>query len=335
MLYWSNSGRVLWGAVLYIGLALPAAADVYRCVDPNTHTRVFQDRPCAEIFPEASQEASAPELVPMTQESEGGMASPDASHAALASKASGVVQDEEASDFDWLWWGVGGLGSIGLLVLFVRQQSRRSWHGPRWQNADEHFEPSAHGGRKPTEWTLALLQSLEWKRFEDLCAAYYRDTGLLAEAVPLGLDSGVDIWLYQPNETYPQSLVQCKSWAGQPVALPMIRRLLTVQTKHKTRQAILLTASTFTPEAITFAQANHLTLIDGPTLVQQLQSLPPETSKALLALAIEGDYSTPTCPECGSKMLCLQGPKKKFWRCQRYPDCGGGFGLPETPKKTT
>lgn len=42
----------------------------------------------------------------------------------------------------------------------------------------------------PTVWSRALIDRIEWKRFEDLCCEFYRVKGIRAETTALGADGG-------------------------------------------------------------------------------------------------------------------------------------------------
>lgn len=44
---------------------------------------------------------------------------------------------------------------------------------------------------KPTAWSLELLRRIEWKRFEELSAAFYREIGLRSETIRCGADGGI------------------------------------------------------------------------------------------------------------------------------------------------
>jgi len=66
---------------------------------------------------------------------------------------------------------------------------------------------------KPVEWTEGLLNQLEWKRFEELCRAYFEIKGFTSKTTRVGADGGVDINLYKGNSEKPAVLVQCKAWS--------------------------------------------------------------------------------------------------------------------------
>lgn len=175
---------------------------------------------------------------------------------------------------------------------------------------------------KPTAWSLELLQAIEWKRFEDLCAAFYKEKGIRCETTPLGADGGIDIRLFQ-NEDSPETtaVVQCKAWGEKQVGVKPVRELLGVMTHEKTAKAFFMAPGGFTPDAREFAQANRITLLDGRLFLSMLERLPAEARERLLAFATSGDYKTPSCPRCGTKMLPRNGSRGDFWGCRNHPKC--------------
>ena len=175
---------------------------------------------------------------------------------------------------------------------------------------------------KPTVWSLDLLQAIEWKRFEDLCAAFYREKGIRCETTPLGADGGVDIRLFQDEHSdEATAIVQCKAWGERQVGVKPIRELLGVMTHEKKTKAFFMAPGGFTDDAREFAQANHITLLDGKLFLTMLSRLPVEARQKLLTFATDGDYTTPTCPSCGIKMLQRNGSRGAFWGCRNYPRC--------------
>jgi restriction system protein len=175
----------------------------------------------------------------------------------------------------------------------------------------------------PAAWSLELLQAIEWKRFEDLCAEFYREKGIRCATTSLGADGGVDVRLYQDAED-PQrctAIVQCKAWGERIVGVKPVRELLGVMAHEKIAKAFFMSPSRFSDEARSFAQSNSITLLDGKLFLAMLLRLPDTSRQRLLAFATEGDYTTPSCPHCGTKMLAREGAKGKFWGCANYPRC--------------
>ena len=182
---------------------------------------------------------------------------------------------------------------------------------------------------KPTEWSVELLRALEWKRFEDVCQQFYAVKGIRSETTPLGPDGGIDIRLYQDEMGRPTSIVQCKAWGERNVGVKPVRELLGVMAHEKLEKAFFMASGNFTEEAKTFAGSNRIILINGDMLVTMIKRLTKAQQQKLLAFAIEGDYSTPTCPSCGIKMLPRLGTggRHDFWGCQNYPRCKQMLGM--------
>ena len=165
---------------------------------------------------------------------------------------------------------------------------------------------------KPRAWTLDALRSLEWKRFELICAKYYEATGFFSETHRCGPDGGIDVKLYRVDPEKPLVVVQCKAWVNVAVGVKEIRELLGVMAHEKIGRGVFITTSSYTPQALEFGASNPLQLLDGPQFVEKLRSLPPAQQIRLLQFAFEGDYMTPTCASCGVKLVRLQGKRGDF-----------------------
>ena len=84
------------------------------------------------------------------------------------------------------------------------------------------------------------------------------------------------------------------------------------------------------------ASSNRITLINGEMLFMMLKRLPEAARNSLLEFATEGDYKTPTCPNCGIKMKRLSGKagRPDFWACHNYPRCHQKFRIgQESPRQ--
>src|SRR5438445_9121125 len=155
-------------------------------------------------------------------------------------------------------------------------------------------------------WSLELLRRLEWRRFEELCTAYYE--------VAEGADK-------------PPSVVQCKPSSVYTVGIKPVRELRAAMAAAGVPQGVLLACGTFTSEAKEFSRGENIQLIDGGELLRKIGALAPEHGQALLKLATAGDFSTPTCPACGIKMTARTSSTegRKFWGCLNYPRCKRTF----------
>ena len=176
------------------------------------------------------------------------------------------------------------------------------------------------------EISLDLLGRLEWKRFEQVVASYFECQGLKATVSRVGADGGVDIKLYRPPQTTVESIVQCKAWHLYDVGVKPIRELYGVMAAESVPHGVFVTTGQYTGEARSFARGKNLLLMDGADLLLAIRKLPPEDRRRLHQVATTGDYTTPTCPRCGQKMVRRIGGKGKgngapFWGCRGYPRC--------------
>lgn len=197
-----------------------------------------------------------------------------------------------------------------------------SWsHGGAAQAGSTHAGQDGAGSDQPRAWTVEALRSLEWKRFELLCAKYYEAAGFFSETIRCGPDGGIDVKLYRVDPDKPLAVVQCKAWANVAVGVKEIRELLGVMAHEKIGRGVFITTSTYTDQARAFGAQNPLQLLDGPQFVEKLRSLPADKQIRLLRFAFEGDYRTPTCASCGVKLVRRQGRQGEFWGCVAYPRC--------------
>lgn len=175
----------------------------------------------------------------------------------------------------------------------------------------------------PQQWSAAVFDVIEWRRFEAVCEALFAQAGFETRTQSHGADGGVDIWLHSKNASGPVSVVQCKHWRGKQVGVKEMREFFGVMTSQGLKRGTYATSSTFTAEATTFARSNGIHLLDGAGLLGLITQRTPEQRQALLAVAFEGDYARPTCAKCGVKMVERQ-PKNGgslFWGCRNYPRC--------------
>ncbi|MEC5400027.1 restriction endonuclease [Uliginosibacterium sp. H1] len=199
-------------------------------------------------------------------------------------------------------------------------------------NASTAAEPAqqrAAEKKRPTRWSLQVLQDMEWKRFEDLCAEYCRAKGIHSVTTSLGADGGVDIRLYEDADdpTRCTAIAQCKAWGDRIVGVRAVRELRGVMAHEQVEQAFFMTSGSYSEEATTFARQNHITLLDGELLLELIQQLPANAQKNLLDFATRGDWTTPSCPRCGTKMVERSGRTGRFWGCSNYPQCRQILGM--------
>lgn len=180
---------------------------------------------------------------------------------------------------------------------------------------------------KPREWSLELLHALEWKRMADLCLAFYKGRDLSARNVTVGADGSMDAQLYQPGEETPFALWYCKARGEQEVGEEAVAALIRQMAEAGVEQAFFMGAWSFSPAAQTLASLHQVTLLDDRMFLALLRHLPYDDSQRLLNLAVEGDYTTPTCPACLLKMIPRQNEAGCYWGCRAYPHCKHTLGM--------
>jgi restriction system protein len=185
---------------------------------------------------------------------------------------------------------------------------------------------SRQSKRGPEQWTPELLKRLEWRRFEELCAAYFEALGFRVELAANGAEGGT-ISLYSKGAQTISILVQCRPWDAHRVGIKSVRGLRGAMITRNIGEGVLVTSGKFTQEARDFAAKEKISLIDGAALVDKMSALVPETALELLRFATEGDYQTPTCPACSVKMISRKSTSqgRKYWGCRNYPACKHTF----------
>jgi restriction system protein len=176
-------------------------------------------------------------------------------------------------------------------------------------------------------WTLVLLKHLEWRRFEELCAAYFEALGFTTRISHTRASGNADIGLCAAGSRDAAILVHCEAWNAYRVGIRPVRELRAAMTAAGAGEGVLVTSGSFTQEAAAFAAKEKIKLIDGAGLLAKLGALEPEKALALLKFTTHGDFLTPTCPSCSLKMLSRKSTRegRKFWGCVNYPRCKQTF----------
>ena len=213
-----------------------------------------------------------------------------------------------------------------VVACDVKERELNGQKSPFDELVNELIDGSAElYGQRPGVWSMALLLSLEWKRFEELCQALLNDIGLHTGCAPSGSDVDIEIF----SKTEPKrvaAVVWCKV-RTHPVALEQVMELHAVMAARGIRKGYFMTTAAFSDDADRFGGTDGLSLISGRKLLQLISALPPVKSDRLLRLATAGDYTVPTCPGCGAKMVAgkASGRSASRWRCPGAPRCKGAL----------
>ena len=174
----------------------------------------------------------------------------------------------------------------------------------------------------PTAWSIELLRTIEWRRFEAVCTAVFSQAGL--EARPQAVsEGGIDLWLYSRHKPGdPVTVVRCRQWVEDAQAQNVLDGLQALQQGHKLTRVTLLTLSRL-PESLRHNLAEGtIRLLDGEGLLGLITQRHPDQQAQLLGIATEGEYRRPTCAKCGIKMSERTDKSgTATWACVNAPRC--------------
>lgn len=177
---------------------------------------------------------------------------------------------------------------------------------------------------RPEQWSEAVFDVIEWRRFEAVVERMFQQAGFVTRSQSHGADGGVDVWLYShQHPERPVAAVQCKHRPSKRVGVDKVRELKGVLAARGVGRGQFATTSTFTSEAIEFARGAGINLLDRARLLELIVNRTPEQQAELLAVALESDYWRPTCVNCGVKMVYKQrgSDGSPFWGCRNYRRC--------------
>lgn len=178
--------------------------------------------------------------------------------------------------------------------------------------------------RPPGLWSPAVFKVIEWRRFETVVEALFSQAGYATQCKRWGDAGEMDLWLY--TSRYPSEvvgLVRCVHGRGKQVGMEKVRDFLRVLAQEHLQQGHYVTATVFTPEGMEYARTHHVTPLNVAGLLELIALRPQDEQKALLKLALEGEYWRPSCVHCGIKLLDKVEPieGRPYWGCANYPQC--------------
>ena len=119
-------------------------------------------------------------------------------------------------------------------------------------------------GISPTSSDLvAKLRNMNGSEFEQFVADTFRKMGYVVEVTGGVSDHGVDLLMRKDDQLI---AVQCKCWSG-PVGEPVVRDFWGSLMNAGTQFGYIVTTSSFTDQAVAFAQDKPIQLTDLDALV--------------------------------------------------------------------
>jgi restriction system protein len=177
--------------------------------------------------------------------------------------------------------------------------------------------------KRPTRWRAGVFRSIEWQRFEAVCAALFRQDGYITKLHSHGTSGGVEIWLHSPLDLkQPVRIVLCKHLSDAPVGIDTVREFQHVLLNAKVPSGAFVTAGSFTDEAKQYARRNHISPVDSANLLTVILRRSESQQQELLAVATQGEYWRPTCAGCNAKMIeANPSDEDGSWVCPITPPC--------------
>lgn len=193
-----------------------------------------------------------------------------------------------------------GIVMLGLLAIAVRVGWRNDSNSasarvpPRGldSRAAQAIEPDAASTTPSSligqRWSLDVFAHIDAQRFAAVCETWFSLAGFDTRHETHRTQEGVDIWLHTPRLPGPVAIVRCKHARDKPVGLQELREFQGVVSGCQRAHGTFTTTSTYTPEALQFAEANGIEVVDGRALLRRILTRSRQSQQALLAAAYHG-----------------------------------------------
>ncbi len=227
--------------------------------------------------------------------------------------------DAEESIFTTQTYLIGFLAIVAGGGFLIWQRRQRALELEATAVSHTPFADAPASGKGVAMFPSDLPAKLEWKRFEELVAAYYSKTGVVAVRTKTGPTSSVHIKISWKGEPRPFACVQCLAHPAGLVDAKPVQALFDVLTADDIRRGYVVTTGKFNVAARDFAEEKHITLLSGDIFLEKLNALPDPARAELIQEFSMGDYTTPSCPKCDVKMA-YSADAPPVWRCKSHPD---------------
>jgi restriction system protein len=152
---------------------------------------------------------------------------------------------------------------INWLIAYLKKRSKNTKvKSPKQTSKDE------------LAWSLDLLMSLEWKRYEEICKELLQleiKGRFKVNVTQIGADGGIDLTVTDSKGKL-LAIGQCKAWSNI-VGVSLIRELYGVMASEKVEQGYFFTTSSFSHDAIEFAKGKKIKLVNGAQQIKMILSL--------------------------------------------------------------
>jgi len=231
------------------------------------------------------------------------------SNKSAASGTAAVITNTFSQMFGKLMYGLAGLtffvSALGYVVGAIKKKNKSKFFAQKQ--------------------TLFDIKRLTWREFEEFVGHFFEKMGYRAEVTGGLNDEGIDLVVHKDGKTH---FVQCKKYREKQVTLSMMRDFYgAMAAKGSREKGFFVTTGDVTLEAGKFAEENSIEVINGPRLMDYLNTFglsAPEPASKSRSNAVK--QQAKACPECGAAMVVRVARKgahenKPFWGCSNYPKC--------------
>lgn len=152
-------------------------------------------------------------------------------------------------------------------------------------------------------WSKELLFRLDWSLFQKLTISLVEKGGYKARLIKTGPGGESLYSVLGGLIKRPQVYVGFSAWRTPKVPVDDVKALYSRIIHDDIPKGVYLSAGTFADEVYEFAHGRMLELIDAEKLLTTLRRLPIRERDRLLHDMTLGDFTSPTCPSCGAKMI--------------------------------
>lgn len=163
-----------------------------------------------------------------------------------------------------------------LLLRLAKQLRARGWEIGLCKEEREKAR------RRREEWSESFaditLQKLIRRferdpvRFETYCATLFEKLGYTVTQTPASNDGGFDLRLERDGALF--GLVECKLYQpSSKISRPVVQKLVGANELFQAPHLLIVTTSSFTKEAASFARCTHVQMVDGQALLALIESI--------------------------------------------------------------
>ncbi|MBL9187260.1 MAG: restriction endonuclease [Opitutaceae bacterium] len=188
-------------------------------------------------------------------------------------------------------------GGIGALVWWRRQQSltleatsvaatpvKKIPAASARAAAPAAMPAAASAPAAKPGFTREFIAQLDAGRFEELVAAYFTKTGVVATRTKTGAASPLHLRISWKGEPRAFACAQCITPAPEPIEARALHPFAAALAAEDLRRGYVVTSGGFSPEAVAFAAAKRLTLMSVDNLIEKIGGLPESARQELLQI---------------------------------------------------